>query len=200
MNQNNHPLCHLAGLVLCGGQSSRMGTDKGLLVKDGIPWVKEASTKLEALQIPVWISIHSSQQQVYSSLVSEDILLVDSVPLQGPLTGLLTAHLMFPDTDWLVLACDLADMSMIVLTQLVQSYQMLKRYECFVFKRKDNWEPLCAVYTARALQKIAAMSKQDRLPKQSMKYLIENSETHFLTLSENMQSAFKNYNLPNDLI
>ena len=49
---------NLLGVVLCGGQSKRMGSDKGLLVKDGKPWAMCIADKLEKAALPVVVSIN----------------------------------------------------------------------------------------------------------------------------------------------
>jgi len=40
----------MIGVVLCGGQSSRMHADKGLIKVQGVTWAEAAFQKMEALQ------------------------------------------------------------------------------------------------------------------------------------------------------
>jgi len=54
----------MLGIILCGGESSRMGTDKGLLIKDQKTWTRATFEKLELLSIPVKISIISRHPRV----------------------------------------------------------------------------------------------------------------------------------------
>jgi molybdenum cofactor guanylyltransferase len=51
----------MLGIVLCGGQSSRMGTDKGLMVNEARTWAQTAVDKLTTLLIPVKISVNEKQ-------------------------------------------------------------------------------------------------------------------------------------------
>ncbi|MDJ1479182.1 molybdenum cofactor guanylyltransferase [Cytophagaceae bacterium YF14B1] len=189
----------LAGLVLCGGYSSRMGSDKGLLLHTDEYWVQKAIDKLESLGLPVWVSVREEQQTIYSSIIPADKLIADAVSVQGPLAGLLTAHQHFPEQDWLVVACDMIDMTQSVLKQLTEVYQNSEKYDCFVFEQEGKWEPLCAIYTKIALEKFLGMVKQGQLPLQSMKYLIEKSHPCFLPITSDSYSAFRNYNQPDDL-
>jgi molybdopterin-guanine dinucleotide biosynthesis protein A len=185
----------LAGLVLCGGQSSRMGTDKGLLQRNGKTWAQLAADRLKTLQIPVFISIYPSQFRLYSTFFPEDQLITDSLPLRGPLAGLLTAHQCFPQTDWLVCACDLPDMTVEILTRLQQVYLKEADYQCFVFRKEAEWEPLCGIYQAKGLQYILDLYRRDKLPRHSMKHVLEVCQTYALDIpDEATWQSFKNYN------
>src|SRR5688572_2612578 len=108
----------LLGVILCGGESKRMGSDKGLLEKNGTVWVKIVAEKLASLKLPVVVSINDKQREAYASLFSSDELVVDSIDIQGPLRGLLSVHQKFPRYDILLMACDLIDMDNRTLTRL----------------------------------------------------------------------------------
>ena len=51
------------GLILCGGKSSRMGTDKGLLKLEANTWAQTAVDKLSELSIPVKLSVNKNNMQ-----------------------------------------------------------------------------------------------------------------------------------------
>jgi molybdenum cofactor guanylyltransferase len=186
----------LAGLVLCGGQSSRMGTDKGLIQKSGRAWAEIAYNKLNDLGIPVCISIHPAQQQTYQPIFPESTFIIDSLPLRGPLAGLLSAHQKFPQHHWLVLACDLPDMTIPVLQELLRNYHQNPDYECFVFANENEPEPLCGIYRATGLRRIMNLFGQNLLKRHSMKHVLEISKSRVLALPDEWKPAFKNYNSP----
>jgi hypothetical protein len=54
----------MIGLILCGGQSSRMGMDKGLLQFNGISWAQSAANKMAELNIPVYLSIAKHKPKI----------------------------------------------------------------------------------------------------------------------------------------
>src|SRR5215210_5197976 len=101
----------MTGVVLCGGQSTRMGTDKGLLQLNGKTWVQHTSDKLSSLQIPVVVSLNKKQPDGYSKIFSSDKLIIDdeSLSLKGPLLGLMSVHQQLKQEDLLVLACDMLE-------------------------------------------------------------------------------------------
>ena len=51
----------MLAIILCGGRSSRMGTDKGLLKLEETTWVQSAAEKMKQLNLPVYISVNQDQ-------------------------------------------------------------------------------------------------------------------------------------------
>ncbi|HTH54757.1 MAG TPA: NTP transferase domain-containing protein, partial [Cyclobacteriaceae bacterium] len=107
----------MIGVVLSGGQSSRMGQDKGLIKVDGKPWAKIAFEKLMSLGVPALISVNESQFQKYLSHFNEKELIVDrsNAKIGGPLAGVMSVHLSHPNEDVIVLACDMINVEAVVL-------------------------------------------------------------------------------------
>lgn len=173
-----------------------MGSDKGLLTSSGKTWTELAFNKLAALRIEVHVSVQADQQAAYARIFSDKLLIADALPLRGPLAGLLSAHQNFPETDWLILACDLPDMTDLVLHELRQTYRQNLDYECFVFADESEIEPLCGIYTAAGLRKIMDLFKRNLLAKHSMKHVLEISKSRVLELPSEWKPAFKNYNFP----
>src|SRR6187200_1863518 len=114
---------NLVGVVLCGGESKRMGKDKGLMPLNGGTWVEHISQKLKAQSLSTVISINEKQQQTYSQLFSNEELILDELPMHGPLNGLLTVHQKFPGKNILLMACDLIDMDENILQELINAYE-----------------------------------------------------------------------------
>ena len=79
----------MLGVILCGGQSSRMGSDKGLLKLHANTWAQTAVDKMMALQLPVILSVNNNQYNDYSTVFSHEQLIKDNETLQvrGPLCG-----------------------------------------------------------------------------------------------------------------
>jgi molybdopterin-guanine dinucleotide biosynthesis protein A len=85
----------LLGVVLCGGESKRMGRDKGLLEKDGQSWAATIAGKLAGQGLEVIISINEQQKGPYREIFPDRTLIVDHITIKGPLNGLLSVHQRF---------------------------------------------------------------------------------------------------------
>ena len=79
----------MLGVILCGGKSSRMGSDKGLLKLHAGTWAQNAIEKLMALQIPVVLSVNPNQYRDYSPIFTLEQLVKDDegLDVHGPLCG-----------------------------------------------------------------------------------------------------------------
>jgi len=94
----------VAGLVLCGGKSMRMGNDKALISYHGKPQFLHAYEMLGELMNEVFISCRPDQSLLFGKLP----LIVDSDEFKdaGPMTGLLSAFRRYPGKSFFVLGCD----------------------------------------------------------------------------------------------
>ena len=133
----------MLGVILCGGQSSRMGSDKGLLTLDEKTWTQRALEKLRLIGIPVKISINHNQYLGYNSEFSSVELIVDepSLAVKGPLLGVLSSHLKYPSEDLFILACDMPLMETDLLNELYSQYQHQATAGAIVFTNNGEWEP-----------------------------------------------------------
>jgi molybdenum cofactor guanylyltransferase len=190
----------LLGVVLCGGQSTRMGTDKGLLANTGKTWVKQSVDHLEELGIPVVVSINESQQAEYVNQLEQACLVLDSLEVHGPLRGLLSVHNKYPSYDLMVLACDLPDIKTQTLQELKAIYDdKVGEHDFIVFSNHGQLEPLVGVYTSEGLSKVFKLFLASALEKHSMKYVLEKGNTYVTALKKEQLAEFRNYNNKEDL-
>lgn len=186
----------MLGLVLCGGQSTRMGTDKGLLKLHAKTWAQTAVDKINALYLPVVISVNEQQYDEYATVFPEKLLVRDDLSLQvkGPLCGVLSAHIQHPDEDLFVLACDLPLMDQTILKELFHHYLLHTGHDAYLFTSEDQPEPLCSIYMAKSLSKILALHNENKLTKHSMKNMLEHLNVFSTPLQEEQKKFFRNFN------
>jgi molybdopterin-guanine dinucleotide biosynthesis protein A len=190
----------MTGVVLCGGQSLRMGADKGLLkFDDQAIWAQHVYEILAALKMPVAVSVNNHQAKRYACFFDAQQLVYDNnkLTMGGPLKGILSVHVKYPDEDLLILACDMIHMQQEPLLHLIQSVNT--REEAFVFCNDTHAEPLCAVYTSKALHKLYTLYANNHLHKQSMHYALQQLEVLYTDVLPEWKSFFNNYNCREDL-
>jgi molybdopterin-guanine dinucleotide biosynthesis protein A len=191
----------MLGIILCGGKSLRMGNDKGLLKLEAKTWAQTAIDKIAVLKIPIKISVNKEQYSAYVEAFSAGQLIVDEplIPFRGPLQGLLSCHLAFPDEDLFILACDMPLMEPVLLQTLYKGYQENPRADAHVYTNDGEPEPLCGIYTAKGLALIQEMQKKGELVKHSMKFMLDNIKVNMLELAEEEKKYFRNFNAHSEL-
>ena len=185
----------MLGVVLCGGQSSRMGSDKGLLKQADKTWVQLGIDKLNHLKIPVIISVNKHQYLPYSSAAPNETLIIDNelLQLRGPLRGVLSSHLKYPAEDLLILACDMPLIDIDLIKRLLEKEKTETNSDAFIYSNEGHLEPLPGIYKAKGLAHIHHLYATDQLRKHSMKYMLEHISTSF-TAGDDKRSCFRNFN------
>lgn len=140
----------VAGYVLAGGRSSRMGRDKALLDWHGRTLLEQvAGTVREAVGNVTVIGAPERYAHIGLRVIA------DAVPDCGPLGGLLTA-LRDASTDRVLLtACDMPFLTAALLRELAQTAGLI------VVPDTGRLHPLCAVY-GRSLLPAVESAVQDR--------------------------------------
>jgi len=137
----------LYALILAGGQSTRMGADKGALEYHGRPQAAMLHELLARHCGQVFASINPAQAQAkpYTALP----VIVDALPRGGPATGLLSAAQAYPAAAWLVVAVDLVALDDRTLSALVAGRRVSAA--ATAFRHADGTiEPLCAIWEPAA--------------------------------------------------
>ena len=186
----------MLGVILCGGQSIRMGSDKGLLKLEAKTWAQTAIDKMAVLNIPVKISVNNNQYDSYAAVFSTDNLITDnaSLPLRGPLQGALSSHLQYPTEDLFILACDMPMMEPFLLKELYDQYTQYPRNDAYIFANDGEPEPLCGIYTAKGLSIILTMLQNGQLAKHSMKFMLDHLTVHPIAVKDEQKKYFRNFN------
>jgi len=188
---------NLLAVILCGGESTRMGSDKGLLPIRNTIWAKHMHEKLAMFRIPVVYSINNTQVLSYVEEISPELLVVDNAEVEGPLRGLLSVHQQYPDRDLLLLACDMLDLDAITIDNILQEYIRDNQYDFYVYQDTDYAQPFCGIYTRTGLEKVAGRIMIGRLKNYSFQAILDEGCT--LRLPVRSQHVFRNYNSNADI-
>lgn len=186
---NNHAV---HGLVLAGGKSKRMGTDKALLLRDGHSQLRFAVTLLERHLPKVFVSARADQADEAER--SKFAQIVDRVADIGPIAGILAAMEYNPNVSWLVLACDLPNLDDETITTLLNAHGDEHPITAYKSSYDELPEPLCAIYAPAAQAVVSGfMDEGLSCPR---KILIR---ANTLLLEQPNPSALANMNTPADL-
>ena len=105
----------LNGLVLAGGVSTRMGTDKGLMDYHGMPQREYLLKLLKSVTSEAYISCRPGQ--IEDALIP---VIEDHYQDLGPFGGILSAFQSDPQAAWLVVACDFPLLDHDAIAQLIR--------------------------------------------------------------------------------
>ena len=137
----------LHGLVLAGGQSQRMQTDKGSIAYFGKSQRMHVYEMLQAVCQEVFVSYADAS----SANVDEHLPIInDTFTDLGPFGGILSAFRQTPNAAWLTLACDLPYLSAETLAYLVQHRNPSKIATAFMNPEGQFPEPLITIWEPRS--------------------------------------------------
>ena len=132
----------LNGLVLAGGKSLRMGTDKSLLAYHSSPQRNYVFDMLGAFCSNVYLSANEEAGTLP--------VIRDRFTDLGPMSGILSAFQSAPDSAWLTVACDLPYLTPGTLEYLVQHRNASRMATAFMNAENTFPEPLITIWEPRA--------------------------------------------------
>lgn len=209
---------NLCGLILVGGRSSRMGQDKGALEYiAGINQVTHLHSLLSEICKSVFISCRP--EQITAEFLSpwrksEELLFDDEIfnntfdtvsvrPLEGPLIGILSAFKKYPESNWLVVACDLPFLTKESLCYLLEKHLSAMTSAVTAYLNPDpdrNWpEPLCAIYTNSAQKYLLEHVDQGfKCPRKILTSMLQQNLVNTISLRKEDLNALSNINTPQE--
>lgn len=145
---------NITGIVLAGGKSSRMGTDKGFLKLNGKPFVQYSLDALKPLVSEIIIVSDDINYDTFGLKRINDI-----TKNAGPVAGI-CAGLEASSTDYnLILSCDIPLINSNILLQLIESIDDTS--EIIQIESKGKTMPLIALYHKSCKDKFSKLLKED---------------------------------------
>lgn len=178
---------NITGVIMAGGKSSRMGTDKGLMDFQGKPMIQYGIDLLSTFFKTVVISTNQDEYSQFGLTIIPDIH-----KNCGPIGGL-HAVLSEIETEYaFLLSCDMPFVSTEVILKIVDAseYQLAT-----VPVVGGKMEPLCALYSVQILPKIQRNIDNRNF---KMMQLIQDCHPNFIDFDE--INAFLNFNSKSDLL
>ncbi|MHB1196220.1 MAG: NTP transferase domain-containing protein [Lutibacter sp.] len=132
------------GLVLAGGKSTRMGTDKGTLNFYGKNQRDVAIELLEKYHLKTYLSVREDQEIGISTKITDKFVGL------GPFGAICTAFQENPDVAWLVLATDLPFVNDEVIKLLLKRRNPSKAATAIKGKNSQFPEPLITIWEPKS--------------------------------------------------
>jgi len=136
----------LFACVLIGGKSSRMGVPKHLLQKDGKSWLERTVDLVRRVARTV-VVVGGGR---LPPPMNDATRLPDAPDAGGPIAGILAAMRWAPLASWLVVACDLPNLSCEALCWLLSARKPGVWAVLPMIENNERPEPLLAHYDFRA--------------------------------------------------
>jgi len=137
-------------IIMAGGDSTRMGTDKSMLPIEGRPIIERTCRRLAACFEQVLISANEADKFAFLGF---DVV-PDKVPAQGPLMGIASALEASVNEINFVVACDIPDIEPGNVRRILSEAAGSDADIIVPTTGNDRYEPLFAVYRKSTLEVI----------------------------------------------
>ena len=176
-----------SAVILAGGKSSRMGRDKALLPFGKFNSLAEFQyNKLNKIFKNVYISSKENKFNFNAKIIK------DSAKEFSPLIAIDSILNELGD-DFFLISVDLPLISIDTINNLLTLYKKNPTKDIYLYKNKNCYEPMCAIYTVRVKKNITNLLKRNI---HKLQLLVKNS--NIATLTPKNEDEFKNLNYYKD--
>ena len=190
----NEHILPINGIVLAGGKSSRMETDKAELIYKEVPQWKAAENLLNNFCKNVYISINHEQAKTWAKSEQQNFV-EDKVKFKnkGPISGILSVADENTEEGFFVLGIDYPFLQLKNLIQL--NNLRSESYEAICFEKDGFVEPLCTIFEKSAIEKLKIYFEKGG---ESLSKFLKTIETKKVKIAE--EHFLKNVNSKEDYL
>lgn len=135
----------IIALILCGGQSERMGRPKANLIYHQVPQYQYLLNLCGLLGLQTFISCNKNQLKLLDD-ISNVIIDKEQFKESGPISGLLSAIELFPQSAILLLGCDYPLVQAKDLAVLIQDFKDNQKTIGYYHSITKMFEPTISIY------------------------------------------------------
>ena len=187
----------ITGIILCGGKSSRMQTNKALLKLGDKTVIEIVAAKLKSIFNEVLISANDSKEYDFLKLpVVNDIFIG-----KGPLAGIHSALKYSSTKKNFIISCDMPLISVELINYLIN---LNTEKSILLPKSNGRIQQLCGIYSKSVIDEIEnifKLSEKDKNIKGSLYELLERVPIELIDVDDlNIynKNIFLNMNSPED--
>lgn len=180
---------NITGIILAGGKSSRMDTDKGLLLFNDKPFVQQSIDALSPLVSEIIIvSDHTDYDRFGFKRIKDEVK--DAGPVSGIYSGLKASTTTFN----LVLSCDIPLITTKILRKLIEHADA--KSEIIQIESNGKTMPLIALYKRDVKDKFQKLLQQDE---RRLRVAVQSCIVKNVVLEDDLNRATTNVNTKEEL-
>lgn len=177
------------GLVLAGGRSARMGTDKGLMDYNGKPQREYLFGLLSNVCEQVFTSCRKEQNiPLFLNPIP------DKFDYKGPINGILSGMHAHPEKAWLIIAVDMPFVDLQAIQCLLSKRDKVKVATCFLHEPENFPEPLLTLWEPAAYPLLNAYATEGNI---SPRMFLESNAIKIVKPPD--KKVLSNINYPKDM-
>jgi len=180
---------HITGIIIAGGKSSRMGSDKGFLLLNDSTFMSSIIENMKPLVHDIIIVSDTTTYDKFGYKRVQDII-KDAGPLAGLYTGLYHS-----ETEYnLVVSCDIPLIKTFVLQQLIEGFDV--EFDVIQLQSQSRTMPLIALYKKQCLHTFFKLLQSNE---RRLRFAVEQLNTKTIKLDSNLDKYVQNINTPEQL-
>lgn len=180
---------NITGIILSGGTSLRMGTDKGSLVVNGSSFLVHIIEAVKPIVNDIIVVSNNPDHDVIGCKRVTDII-KDSGPLAGLYSGLFHSTTKFN----LVLSCDIPFIKTSILEQLID--QINDDFDVIQIESHHKSMPLIAVYKKECMHQCLDLLEQGE---RRLRFAVQQFKTKNVLLDPELDRFIRNINTTHQL-
>lgn len=179
---------HITGIIVAGGKSSRMGSDKGFLNFEGKPFIAYSITALTPYVDEIIIVSNDSKYDIFNLKRVND-----AIKNAGPLAGVYTGLSHSNTENNVILSCDIPLINSSVINKIVN--QIDDEFDIIQVESNGKSMPLIAAYKKRCMPKCLELLNDGE---RRLRVAIKQFKTKTIPLELHLQKCTINVNTPNE--
>ncbi len=174
----------ITGIILAGGKSTRMGSDKGFLSLNGMSFISGIVEAVKPLVSTILLVGDNSDYDAFKLRRVEDII-KDAGPIAGLYSGLFHSETKYN----MVLSCDIPLIKTSVLKLLIKEID--EQTDMVQLKSQNKTMPLVALYRKRCMYTCKQLLLKDE---KRLRKVADNLNTKTITVAPEFEQYLQNIN------
>jgi len=175
---------NITGIILAGGKSSRMGSDKGLLELNGTTFLSLIIEAVKPLVNDIIIVSNNSAYDQYGYKRVDDI-----IENAGPVAGLHSGLFHSKTEHNLVVSCDVPLITTAVLNTLIEGNDV--SFDVIQLQSQNKTMPLIALYKKQCMDTFLGLLQSDE---RRLRFAVAQLKTKTIILDGKFDKFVKNIN------